>query len=54
MTNDLNAAVAAGVLASEESHRALLQSIVEVARAMFAARASSIVLLDEPADELVF
>jgi GAF domain-containing protein len=54
VTNDLNAAVSAGVLASEESHRALLQSIVEVARAMFAARASSIVLLDEPADELVF
>ncbi len=47
-------AVAAGVFASEEAHRSLLQSIVEVARAMFAARASSIVLLDEASDELVF
>jgi GAF domain-containing protein len=50
----LKAAVAAGVLASEEQHRALLQSIVEVARAIFAAKASSIFLLDEDADELVF
>jgi GAF domain-containing protein len=48
------AAVAAGVLAAEEQHRALLRSIVEVARSMFAAAASSIVLLDEEADELVF
>lgn len=52
--DELRAAVAAGVLASEEVHRELLQSIVEVARAMFAARASSIVLLDEATDELVF
>ena len=52
--DELHAAVAAGVLASEEVHRELLQSIVEVARAMFAARASSIVLLDEATDELVF
>jgi GAF domain-containing protein len=51
---DLQAAVAAGVLAAEERHRALLQSIVEVARAIFRARASSIFLLDEEADELVF
>jgi GAF domain-containing protein len=50
----LRAAVAAGVLASEESHRALLQSIVEVARSIFGAKASSIFLLDEAADELVF
>jgi GAF domain-containing protein len=50
----LRAAVAAGVLASEEAHRSLLQSIVEVARAIFSARASSIFLLDEAADELVF
>jgi GAF domain-containing protein len=51
---ELNAAVAAGVLAAEESHLALLQSVVEVARAIFGARASSIFLLDEAADELVF
>ena len=51
---DLQAAVAAGVLAAEERHRALLQSIVEVARAIFRARASSIFLLDEEAGELVF
>jgi GAF domain-containing protein len=50
----LEAAVASGVLASEEQHRSLLQSIVEVARAIFNARASSIFLLDEEADELVF
>jgi GAF domain-containing protein len=48
------AAVAAGMLPSEESHRALLQSIVDVARAIFGARASSIFLLDPAADELVF
>ncbi len=51
---DLHAAVAAGVLGAEEAHRSLLQSIVEVARAIFGARASSIFLLDEQADELVF
>jgi GAF domain-containing protein len=50
----LEAAVASGVLASEEQHRALLQSIVEVARAIFNAKASSIFLLDEDTDELVF
>ena len=47
-------AVAAGMLPSEESHRALLQSIVDVARAIFNAKASSIFLLDEETDELVF
>ena len=47
-------AVAAGMLPSEESHRALLQSIVDVARAIFDAKASSIFLLDEDTDELVF
>jgi hypothetical protein len=31
-------AVATGMLPSEESHRALLQSIVDVARAIFAHR----------------
>lgn len=51
---DLQAAVAAGALGSEEQFRALLQSIVDVARAIFGAKASSIFLLDEAADELVF
>lgn len=48
------AAVAAGVLATEEANRALLQSIVEVARAIFGAHGSSVLLLDEETDELVF
>lgn len=51
---DLRDAVAAGVLAAEAGHRELLQSIVEVARAIFGARASSIFLFDAQADELVF
>lgn len=51
---DLRAAVAAGVLASEREHRELLRSIVDVARAIFGAAASSIFLLDEENDELVF
>jgi GAF domain-containing protein len=46
--------VSAGVLGSEEAYRALLQSIVEVARAIFSAQASSIFLLDRETDELVF
>jgi GAF domain-containing protein len=50
----LQAAVAAGVLASEEQFGALLRSIVEVARAIFRARGSSILLLDEETDELEF
>ena len=50
----LRAAVAAGVLGSEEQHRALLGSTVEVARAIFAAKASSIFLLDEETGALVF
>ena len=57
MTDDANgihAAVAAGVLASEEDFADLLRSIVEVARAIFGARASSIFLFDEETDELVF
>ena len=55
MTDErLRAAVAAGVLAADESYASLLQSIVEVARSIFAARASSITLLDEETDELVF
>jgi GAF domain-containing protein len=54
VSEDLRAAVAAGVLGSEVAYRSLLQSIVEVARAIFSARASSIFLLDEETDELVF
>lgn len=52
--NRYQEAVAAGMLPSEENHRALLQSIVDVARAIFAAQASSIMLLDRETDELVF
>src|SRR5215210_599122 len=50
----LNAAVAAGVLASEETYRRLLQAIVEVARGIFSAKAASVFLYDEETDELVF
>jgi GAF domain-containing protein len=52
--SDLRAAVAAGALGSEESYRELLQSIVQVARAIFGARASSVFLFDEDSDELIF
>jgi GAF domain-containing protein len=52
--SDLRAAVAAGALGSEENYRELLQSIVEVARAIFGARASSVFLHDEESDELIF
>jgi GAF domain-containing protein len=52
--SDLRAAVAAGVLGTEESYRSLLQATVEVARAIFHAKAASVFLLDEQADELVF
>jgi GAF domain-containing protein len=54
VSDELRAAVAAGVLGSEDQYRALLQSIVDVARAIFKAKASSILLLDEETDELVF
>jgi GAF domain-containing protein len=54
MTEDLRSAVAAGVLGSEDQFRALLQSVVDVARAIFRAKAASILLLDEGSDELVF
>jgi GAF domain-containing protein len=54
MSDDLRSAVAAGVLGAEKDYRELLQSIVEVARAIFRAKASSIFLLDEETDELVF
>jgi GAF domain-containing protein len=52
--SELDAAVAAGVLGADEAHRSLLQATVEVARAIFGAKAASVFLLDEPADELVF
>ena len=52
--NRYQEAVAAGMLPSAESHSALLQSIVDVARAIFGAQASSIFLLDRETDELVF
>jgi GAF domain-containing protein len=52
--NRYQEAVAAGMLPTDESHRALLQSIVDVARAIFGAQASSIFLLDRASDELVF
>jgi GAF domain-containing protein len=52
--NNLQAAVSAGVMSAEDEHRALLQSIVEVARSIFSAKASSIFLHDEDTDELVF
>ena len=54
MNEDLRAAVAAGVLPADDAFRELLQSIVDVARAIFGARASSIFLLDEATNELVF
>jgi GAF domain-containing protein len=50
----LRAAVAAGVIGSGDAFRELLAAIVEVARQIFRARASSILLLDEETTELVF
>lgn len=50
----LEAAVAASALAGEEAHEELLRSIVEVARAVFEAEATSITTYDEETDELVF
>lgn len=54
MTDDAARGVAAGLLGSEEQHRALLQAIVDTARAIFGSKAASVFLLDEEADELVF
>ena len=56
MTNesDLRAAVAIGVIGSGDAYRELLGAIVEVARSIFGAKASSILLLDEETEELVF
>jgi GAF domain-containing protein len=53
-TDELRAAVAAGVLASDEQFARLLRSIVDVARAIFGAKASSIMLFDPESEELVF
>jgi GAF domain-containing protein len=50
----LRAAVAAGVIGSSESFRALLNAVCEVSRQIFDAKASSIFLLDEETNELVF
>ena len=52
--SDLRAAVAAGVFGADEAFRALLQATVETARGIFHAKASSVFLLDEATDELVF
>jgi GAF domain-containing protein len=52
--SELRAAVAAGVLGAEGGYRALLAATVEVARAIFRAKAASVFLLDEAANELVF
>lgn len=52
--SDLRAAVAAGVLGTEDQHRRLLQSTVDVARAIFGAKAATVFLYDEEGDELVF
>ena len=57
MSDELAAerAAAAGLLGGDEdTSRQLLQSIVDVARTIFAAEAASIFLHDEEADELVF
>ncbi len=57
MSDELAAerAAATGLLGGdEETFRELLQSIVDVARTIFAAQAASIFLLDEETDELVF
>ena len=45
---------AADVLGAPGQHAALLRTVVEVARAIFGAKASSVMLYDEAADELVF
>jgi GAF domain-containing protein len=51
---DLRAAVASGVVGSAEAFHELLDAIVQVARSIFGAKASSILLLDEETGELVF
>lgn len=51
---ELRAAVAAGALVAAQRRAPLLQSIADAARAMFRARASSIMLFDAAQAELVF
>jgi GAF domain-containing protein len=51
---DFRAAVAARLVGTGDAHRALLRAIADTARAIFQARASSIFLLDDATDELVF
>jgi GAF domain-containing protein len=46
--------VAAGIIGSDEAYRALAQSIAEVALRIFAAHATSILVYDVDAHELVF
>jgi GAF domain-containing protein len=53
-SDELRAAVAAGVLAADEQFGRLLRSIVDVARAIFSAKASSIMLYDPETEELEF
>jgi GAF domain-containing protein len=50
----LVAAVSAAVVDWRREHETLIQSVVEVARAIFNASASSIFLLDDSTNELVF
>ncbi|MFB8121890.1 GAF domain-containing protein [Streptomyces bacillaris] len=51
----LSAPVPAASVSASDAHRdELLQSVVDVARAIFGAAAGSVLLLDEEADELVF
>lgn len=50
----LTPAVAAGVLGADVLHAALLQSIVDNARAIFLARAASIMLYEPEGNQLVF
>ncbi|WP_326697596.1 GAF domain-containing protein [Streptomyces sp. NBC_01754] len=54
MTPRTDATLAASPAPGEAARRELLQSVVDVARAIFGAAASSVFLLDEEADELVF
>ena len=52
--SDGTSAIAAGLLPGDDLHRSLLRTIVDVARAIFRARAASVFLLDGDTDELVF
>ncbi len=55
MTDDpFHAAIAAEVVAASHARASLLQSIADVARAIFSARAASIAMLDEDAAQLRF